>query len=186
MAVGIQTRRLSWRAIKRWHPRSIAITVGILLEVIVFHLAFEGIIITKGHIISFEAAMMITSFACVLPLILLLHVLGVQGLTGVCNQNQLPSGSPFFSTIGQLLVQIEQNAPLYSFNYITIVEDPTTGTAAYGQGICSASGSREDCASCLKTVGDSIWKFCNNALAALVEDGDVCSILYDIIPSSSP
>lgn len=180
MAVGIQTRRLSWRAIKRWHPRSIAITVGILLEVIVFHLAFEGIVIT------FEAAMTITSFACVLPLILLLHVLGVQGLTGVCNENQLPSGSPFFSTIGQLLVQIEQNAPLYSPNYITLVYDQTTGTAAYGQGMCSASSSPDDCASCLKTVGDSIWNFCNNAPAALVEDGDACSILYDIIPSSSP
>ena len=132
---------------------------------------------------------------------LLLQVVGSQfiPITGVCNPRRIPRGSPFFSTVGNLLVQLEEDTPFNDYNYKMTYTDSSTGTAAYGQAICNVSDipqratlytpfivPRAICTACLTNLGNSIWNFCNNAVAAQVESGDRCSILYAIIQSSTP
>ena len=111
-------------------------------------------------------------------LMLLLVVAGSQEVSYVCSPDQMPSGSPFFSLVGKLLVLLEQDNAVNGYNFETTVYDSTTATAAYGQSVCYQLLSPLECTTCLTFLGEHVWQICSNSLAASVGYGVNCSITY--------
>ena len=89
-------------------------------------------------------------------------VAGIFILGSTCSDQKIPSGDPFFDTVGRMLVDLKQN---HEYSYAVLSEGSAT---AYGRAFCSSLLSWSDSTACLQYAGDNIWAICGNAIDAQV------------------
>jgi hypothetical protein len=99
-------------------------------------------------------------------------------VSSACNTHKIPSGNPFFNTLGALLVDLEKNTAFSGFDYKASRAGSGGAPTAYGRGVCKQSISQSDCTACLTNLGDRIWGICHNAIGARVQLTD-CFIRYE-------